>query len=389
MTILFYAPLEVFHRPTGSGVYTGRLLNALLRVDRHNRYIVWHGCMVKTPSHLKPFQPPSEVADRVEVRLTRFPTRLFHHPKTRAFLCRFTRLPIADRLFGFPQVYFSPFYPFLPHRRGALVLTVFDLTFLTLPHCHLPTTVHVGLLTLLWARRAERILTFSEAVKKQMVDWLSFDARRITVTPLAAGERFYPQPSDRIVTVRRKYGLDRPYLLFAGTIEPRKNLVTLLRAFAKIRHDFPHRLVLAGASGWYSEPVFSEIERLGLQGRVIHTEYVPDEDLPPLMGGAEVFVYPSLAEGFGLPPLEAMACGTPIVCSDAPALPEVVGDAAMTVPPADVNAWADGLTQMLRDGDLRQTLRQKGLMRAKQFSWERTARLTLAAFEQAARGSKG
>lgn len=385
MTILFYAPLEVFHRPTGSGIYTGQLLKALLRIDQYNRYIIWHGCMVKVPPHLKPFQPPLEVAERVDIRLTRFPTRLFHHPLTRSFLWRFAFLPLADRLFGNPQVYFSPFYPFLPHRRGALVLTVFDLTPLTLPHCHLPTTVYVSSLTLLWAKRSKHLITFSETVKKQLVEWLGFDAQHITVTPLAADESFKPQPQERIASVRCRYGLNEPYLLFVGTIEPRKNVITLLRAFAKIRHDFPHCLVLAGARGWYSEPVFAEIEQLGLQSRVIHTEYVPAEDLPPLMSGAEVFVYPSLSEGFGLPPLEAMACGTPVICSNAPALPEVVGDAAITVSPTDVNAWADALTLMLKDADLREAFRQKGLARAKQFSWEKTARLTLTAFEKAAR----
>lgn len=387
MTILFYAPLEVFHRPTGSGNYTGRLLDALLRIDRANRYIVWHGCMMKIPPHLQPFRPPFDATSRVEVRVTKFPTRLFHHPKARFFLWYFGHLPLADRIFGNPQIYFSPFYPFLPHRRGALVLTIFDLTPLTLPECHLPSTVHVSLLTLLWAKRAKRLLTFSEAVKRQLVAWLGFDPLSITVTPLAAGENFQPQPSERIAQVRQKYSLDGPYLLFVGTIEPRKNLVMLIRAFAKIRHDVPHHLVLAGARGWYSEPVFAEIERLGLQGRVIHTGYVPADDVAPLMSGAEVFVYPSLAEGFGLPPLEAMACGTPVLCSDAPALPEVVGDAAITLPPTDVNAWADALTKVLRDRNLRQTLRQKGLERAKQFSWERTARLTLSAFEQAAGAS--
>lgn len=385
MTILFYAPIEVFHRPAGPGVYTGQLLKALLEIDQTNRYIVWHGCMVKMPSHLKPFQPSSEVAQRVQVRVTRFPTRLFHHPKMRAFFWQFASLPLADRLFNNPQVYFSPFYPFLPYRNGGLVLTVFDLTPLTLPQCHLPTAVQGSLLTLIWAKKAKHLLTFSEAVKKQLIELLGFDAQRITVTPLAADERFRPQPLDRIATVRSKYGLNEPYLLFVGTIEPRKNLVTLLHAFAKIRHDFPHLLVLAGARGWYSEPVFAEIERLGLQNRVIHTEYVPANDLPPLMSGAEVFVYPSLAEGFGLPPLEAMACGTAVICSNAPALPEVVGDAAITVPPTDVDAWSEALTQMLRDADLREAFRQKGLAQAKQFSWEKTARLTLTALEQAAR----
>lgn len=385
MTILFYAPLEVFHRPTGPGIYTGRLLKALLQIDQDNRYIIWHGCMAKLPQHPKPFQPPPEVTERIRVLITRFPTRLFHHPATRAFLLRFSSLPLADWLFGNPQVYFSPFYPFLPHRNGALVLTVFDLTPLTLPQCHLPTTVYVSSLTLLWARRAKHLLTFSEAVKKQLVEFLSFDSGRITVTPLAADERFRPQPPDRIMVVRRKYGLNEPYILFVGTIEPRKNLVTLLRAFSKIQRNFPHRLLLSGARGWYSEPVFAEIEKLGLQGRVVHTEYVPAEDLPPLMSGAEVFVYPSLAEGFGLPPLEAMACGTPVICSNAPALPEVVGEAAITVPPTDVDAWASAMALMLRNPDLRENLRQKGLIRAKQFSWKRTAQLTLSAFEQVAK----
>lgn len=385
MTILFYAPLEVFHRPVGSGIYTGQLLNALLQVDNCNRYIVWHGCMIKIPHYSKPFQPPPEIAERVEVRVTRLPTRLFHHHKVRAFLWRFSHLPVADWFFGYPQVYFSPFYPFLPHRRGSLVLTVFDLTPLTLPHCHLTTTVHVSLLTLLWARKAKHLLTFSEAVKRQLVDWLGFDAQRITVTPLAADDRFCPQPPERVALARHKYGLERPYLLFTGTIEPRKNLTTLLRAFAKIRQDFPHRLVLVGARGWYSERVFAEIEQLGLKDMVIHLGYVPVDDLPPLMSGADVFVYPSLAEGFGLPPLEAMACGTPVICSNAPAMPEVVDDGAITVPPTEVDAWVDALTQVLRDKELRENLRQKGLARAKQFSWKRTAQLTLTAFEQAAK----
>jgi glycosyltransferase involved in cell wall biosynthesis len=174
-----------------------------------------------------------------------------------------------------------------------------------------------------------------------------------------------------------------PYILFVGTVEPRKNLVTLVRAFAAVVKDFPHLLVLAGARGWMSEPVFAEIERQGLKDRVVHLGYVPAEDLPALMSGAEVFVYPSLGEGFGLPPLEAMACGVPVVCSNAPALPEVVGDAAILVPPTDVAALEEAIMHLLSDPDLKATLRQKGLQRSRQFSWHETARLTISAFEQA------
>jgi len=209
-------------------------------------------------------------------------------------------------------------------------------------------------------------------------------AECIVVTPLAADERFRPQSSERVEAVREKYGIDKPYILFAGTIEPRKNLVTLLRAFAPLTKDFPHLLVLAGARGWFSEPVFAEVERLGLKERVAFTEYVPEEDLPALMSGADVFVYPSLGEGFGLPPLEAMACGTPVICSNAPALPEVVGEDAITVLPTEVEAWTEAMRQVLSDADMRAKLREKGLKRAQKFSWERTAQLTLKAFEEAA-----
>lgn len=384
MTILFYAPLETFYRPTGPGVYIRHLLEALLRVDHRHRYLIWHGCMVKVPAHLRPFQPSPQVRERVRVSFLRFPTRLFHHPHFRTFLLQVGSFPLADWLFGMPQVFFSPFYPFLPHRFGALVLTVFDLTPLTHPDCHLPSSRWVTGLTLLWARRAKRLVTFSEAVKGQLVTLLGFDPSRITVTPLAADKRFYPQPREAVERMRKKYRLERPYILFVGTIEPRKNLLTLIRAFATLTTSLPHQLVLAGARGWYCEPVFAEIERLGLEGRVICTEYVPADDLPALMSGADLFVYPSLAEGFGLPPLEAMACGAPVLCSDAPALPEVVGDAAITVPPTDVAAWAEALQRILKDQDLREAMRLKGLERAQQFSWEETARRTLHAFEAAA-----
>jgi glycosyltransferase involved in cell wall biosynthesis len=132
-----------------------------------------------------------------------------------------------------------------------------------------------------------------------------------------------------------------------------------------------------------SEPVFAEIERQGLKDRGVHLGYVPAEDLPALISGAEVFVYPSLGEGFGLPPLEAMACGVPVICSNAPALPEVVGDAAILVPPTDVAALEEAIMHLLSDPDLKAKLRQKGLQRSRQFSWHETARLTLSAFEQA------
>lgn len=384
MKILFYAPIEVFRRPAGSGIYVRELLLNLLSIDSRNHYIVWHGCMIKRPPDALHVNIPESARERVKVSITPFPTRFFHDRKVRLLLLRFGRLPISDVLFGNPDVYFSPFYPFLPYMRGSLVLTIFDLTPLTHPHCHVPSTIDVTRMTIIWARKAKRLLTFSNAVKEQLANWFGFPKERIVVTPLASAKHFKPQPKERIEHVLRKYGLPERFVIYVGVIEPRKNLPTLFKAFAMLKGLLPHKLVLAGDVGWYGKSIIEEIRRLGLDGQVIHTGYVPDEDLPAMICGADALVYPSLAEGFGLPVLEAMACGTPVICTSAPALPEIAEGAALMVDPHDANGWAGALRQLLTDSDLRLELRRKGLERASQFSWERTARLTLRAFEEAA-----
>lgn len=383
MKILFYAPIEVFRRPAGSGIYVRELLRKLLTIDSRNYYIVWHGCMLKHPPDAQHVNIPDSARGRVKVSIIPFPTRLFHNRKVRLLFLRFSKLPISDVLFGNPDVYFSPFYPFLPYMRGSLVLTIFDLTPFTHSHCHVPSTIDVTRMTMVWARRAKRLLTFSNTVKEQLINWFGFPKEKIIVTPLAPAEHFKPQPKERIEHVMRKYGLPERFVIYVGVIEPRKNLPTLFKALAMLKSSLPHKLVLAGDVGWYGESEIEEINRLGLDGQVICTGYVPDEDLPAMICGADALVYPSLAEGFGLPVLEAMACGTPVICSSAPALPEIAEGAALMVDPHDVDSWAEALRQLLTDSDLRLELRRKGLERASQFSWERTARLTLRAFEEA------
>ncbi|MCS7253693.1 MAG: glycosyltransferase family 1 protein [Armatimonadota bacterium] len=384
MRILFYAPIEVFRRPAGSGIYVRELLHTLLNVDTHNCYIIWHGCMMKRPLDTQDVLIPDLARGRVKVSITPFPTRLFHDRKLRLLLLRLNRLPIGDVLFGSPDIYFSPFYPLLPHLRGSLVLTIFDLTPLTHPHCHIPSTIDVTRMTMLWAKRATRLLTFSNTVKEQLASWFGFPREKVVVTPLAPAKHFKPQPKERVERILRKYGLPEQFIIYVGVIEPRKNLTTLLRAFAALKGSLPHKLVFAGDVGWYGESVLNEIISLGLQEHVIRVGYVPDEDLPALICGAEALVYPSLAEGYGLPVIEAMACGTPVICSSAPALPEIAEGAALMVSPHDVYGWAKAIMQLLTDSDLRHELSQKGLERASQFSWEQTAKLTLSAFEEAA-----
>ncbi len=339
---------------------------------------------MKRPLDAKGVPIPDSASGRVKINITPFPTRLFHNRKLRLLFLRFNKMPIGDALFGKPDVYFSPFYPFLPYLRGSLVLTIFDLTPLTHPHCHLPSTIDATRITMLWARRAKRLLTFSNAVKEQLANLFGFAREKIVVTPLAPAEHFKPQPREKIEHVLRKYGLPKQFVIYVGVIEPRKNLPTLLKAFAALKGLLPHKLVLVGDVGWYGEDTIGEIGRLGLDREVIHIGYVPDDDLPAMICGAEALVYPSLAEGFGLPVIEAMACGTPVICSNAPALPEIAEGAALMVDPNDVDGWAKALMQLLTDCDLRTELSRKGLERASQFSWEQTAMLTLNAFGEAA-----
>jgi glycosyltransferase involved in cell wall biosynthesis len=181
--------------------------------------------------------------------------------------------------------------------------------------------------------------------------------------------------------------LPADYLLYVGTIEPRKNLPTLLQAYRILLDRMGHAptLVIAGRKGWLHSPVFRRVTELDLGGQVQFTDWIEQADLPALFSGATAFVYPSLYEGFGLPPLEAMACGTPVICSNASALPEVVGEGGLLVDPRDAGALARAMEQVLTDTSLRADLSARGLAQASKFSWERTARETLAVYDRVAR----
>ena len=177
----------------------------------------------------------------------------------------------------------------------------------------------------------------------------------------------------------QRHGLQADYFLHVGTLEPRKNLVRLIQAFDLVRRKSHEdiQLVLAGGKGWKYESIFEEIHRLNLHDSVRLLGYVPDEDLPGLIKGARAVVYPSLYEGFGIPPLEAMAVGTPVLTSNTSSLPEVVGDAAVLVDPEDVGSIASGMEDIWTDGDLRQSLQEKGWLRAQRFAWDKSARQTM------------
>jgi glycosyltransferase involved in cell wall biosynthesis len=276
------------------------------------------------------------------------------------------------------------FGPFLRPSRFARVLTIGDLTpLVTRTHSAKQRWAH-RLLAPVIAHRAHQIVTFSENSKRDIVRLFRVPADHVTVALLAASDRFGPMANGEVEAARARLGLPARYVLHVGTLEPRKNITTLVRAFASALPDLGDtELLLVGRQGWRMESLPALIEQLGLRDRIIIRGDITADDLPAVYGGALTLAYPSLYEGFGLPPLEAMQCGAPVITSNASSLPEVVGDAALTVAPSSVDDLARALAVVASDASLRDSLRERGLRRAATFSWRRTAELTRLAYERA------
>jgi glycosyltransferase involved in cell wall biosynthesis len=234
-------------------------------------------------------------------------------------------------------------------------------------------------------QKADRIISVSEHTKQDLIDVLKVDPAKVTVVYEAAPPGFQPiRDRTKHAWVRRRYNLKGPFLYHVGNIEPRKNLVRLVKAFLLMRQrsKLDVQLVITGQKGWLTSMLFRELDYLQLGDEVVFTGYVPRTDLPLLMNAAEAFVFPSLYEGFGLPALEAMSCGTPVVTSNISSLPEVVGEAAVLVDPERVESIARGMEAVLIDSDLRELLAKEGLAQARRFSWERAARETLEVYRR-------
>jgi len=235
-------------------------------------------------------------------------------------------------------------------------------------------------------RRARRVITISESTKRDAVRLLNLDANKIDVAVPGVDAEFY-QPIDTaaLENFRRTKNLPEHFVLFIGTREPRKNIPTLLCAFAaaKRRMNFPHRLVLAGGRGWMDDEIPRVLQETGLTGEVILPGFVPHDELPYWYRAADCFVYPSQYEGFGMPALEALASGTPVITSDISSLPEAVGEAALLIDPKSSEEIADALVRVLSDASLRQQMSTRGLEHARQFSWTRTAQVTAGSYRRA------
>jgi len=270
-----------------------------------------------------------------------------------------------------------------PFKRIPTVLTVHDLFFRHPSYHKWTNRFYLNLAMPIFCRRATHIIAVSEHTKRDLMNCYNTPEDKITVIEEAAAAFFRPPEPSMIEVVKKRYRLPERYLLFVGTIEPRKNIIRLLRAFMQLHNErLTDGLVIVGRKGWLYEEFFQELQRSSVASAVIFPGYVVDEDLPSIYAGAQTFVYPSFAEGFGLPVLEAMSCGTPVVCSNSTCLPEVAGNAAVLVDPLDQEGLTAAIRQVVSSTALSDALRIQGVERSQHYSWERAARETWQVYQR-------
>jgi glycosyltransferase involved in cell wall biosynthesis len=371
----------------GIGRYTRGLIGALADLGIKHSFVLMVVGSDGEPGESGGRPPELEIKDNFSVKELPLPNRFWR------VLWHRLGVPFpADLLTGTVDLFHSPDYLLPPLRHGKKVVTVHDLSFLRHPEAAEPSLcAYLCASVPRSVRKADFVLGDSESTRQDVIELLGIDGDRVEVVYPGVGQAFRVIEDQRhLAMVRELYGLGRPFILNVGTLEPRKNLVTLLNAYAALRqHGVEHRLVIAGGRGWLYDGVFQRVKELSLEGDVLFLGYVVEEHLPALYGLSDLLVFPSLYEGFGLPPLEAMACGTPVITSDNSSLPEVVGEAGLMVPAQDQDALAEAMAMVLADSGLRKDLVRKGLSRATQFTWQAAGEKLLAIYQGLYEGTLG
>jgi glycosyltransferase involved in cell wall biosynthesis len=353
----------------GNETYIKNLIRALAALDAANRYTIY---LANTQAAAEWRMGLARQHPNFTIRQIPQPTPLVRVPVFLAYELRRHPVDVLHVQYTAP--------PFCP---APVVATIHDLAFEHLPETFTRRGAFQLKLTVRrTARRAARIATVSEFSRQDLLRTYGLSPEKVAVTYNGLEPHFSPVPvgGDEAATLRQRFGLTRDFILAVGSLQPRKNLVRLIRAYARLRAnqpDFKLQLVIVGRKLWLHHEIFAEVARQPWAQDVILTGYVADEDLPPLYRAARVFVYPSLFEGFGLPPLEALACGTAVVTSNNSSLPEVVGEAALLVEARDEAAIAQAILEAAHDEALRLRLRAAGLARAKLFTWRAAAEKTL------------
>jgi len=366
---------------TGIENYIFNLCKNLAKVDKENKYILFGNSY----GH---YQSLREAVEEIGVEnYQNMSARISRMPRTvLKLIWKYMHIPSAECLVGNIDIFHASTIMPPPLKKAKLVVTIHDLVpmkfkeFFTQEGAQYFRDYFKNTIP-----RSDAIIAVSNSTKNDILEYFNIPEDRIQVIPQAASDNYKQiQDGSAINKVKAMYGLDRDYILFVGTLEPRKNITNLIRAY-NILPDYlkrDHLLVICGKKGWYYEEIFRTVKELKLEDKVIFTGYAPDEDIPLLMNEAEVFVYPSLYEGFGLPPLEAMACGTPVISSNVSSIPEVVGNAGILINPNDVEELSDAILRLLDSDELRAQLAEKGLKQAGKFSLRKTAEKTVEIYNK-------
>ncbi|HLD96256.1 MAG TPA: glycosyltransferase family 1 protein [Patescibacteria group bacterium] len=365
----------LLEQSAGVTYYSKGLVEAVLKQDRNNHYdlLFWR---------LFPKKPLPVLGEgrNFSYRWQRFfPYKIFYK------LFKWgIRIPLELFFLIRPDLYFFPNFVVYPHRRGKSVVLIHDLTFEKVPQYVARRNVEfLRKFVPPSVARADHVVVNCEFTKRELIEAYRVPAEKVTVAyPGVDPKSFYPRSAKDKEEIKRKYGINKPFLLFLGTLEPRKNVPAILKVYADLPNRRDFNLVLAGKRGWLSEEIFRTVADLGLEEDVIFTGYVPEEDRPKLMSAAEVFVFPSFFEGFGMPVVEAQACGTPVVTSNTTSLPEAAGKGAVLVDPKNVYQLARAIEEVLSSGSLREKLVKKGLANARRFDWNESARKLIEIFNR-------
>jgi len=372
----------------GAGVstYTRELIYAFATVDFDIEPEMWFlGRRAEVlASRLSPVL--RQLQPEVPLHVARVSNELLYSPRAMRFWRAVPRwLPTAEWLPDGPEVYHAPYWPLPPSRRVPMVLTIHDLIALSHPEWSSPRAIEESRTIQRLAPRASRVICTSEHSKQQVLEHCQLDPAQVVVIPGGVAPGFLEAIDFAESAVAREvYGLDRPYIVSLSTLEPRKNLGRLVAAYDRLceRRGPIWDLVLIGAAGW-GDTRIDELLKQPRRGRVILPGRVSQQQLAPLLAGADAMAFVSLAEGFGLPPLEAMAVGCPVLASNTTSLPEVIGDAGLLVDPKDIEAISAGLEQLLTDSALANDLSAMGRARAAEFTWQRAAETTAEVYRQA------
>lgn len=359
----------------GIGRYARQMTRALLELDRENEYVL----LVPSASAEASRASESAMVGQANVSLVRLPL------SERALVALWHRLrvPVPVELFsGRLDVFHSPDFALAPVLRARTLVTVHDLSFRRVPECFEPALLsYLNRVVPRSVARADIVLADSESTRNDAIELLRLAPERVFVVYAGVDSRFHRVTDQGFLeTVRSRYSLPGRFVLSVGTLQPRKNYMRLIEAFSRLSGVEDVRLVISGARGWLYEDIFRRVEELGLSSRVLFPGYVAEADLPALYSLSEVFAFPSLYEGFGLPPLEAMACGTPVVVSRASSLPEVVGNAGCLVDPVSVEEIAGALQALLDSPARRADLAEQCVAQAARFTWSEAARVLLGLY---------